>query len=39
MDSACGIVLRCISHEVMMLVIDVSTGGEVCWAEIRKLER
>jgi len=26
------------SHEVLTIVVDVSTGGEVCWAEFRKSE-
>ena len=30
LDSACQMCLRCMSHEVLTVVIDVSTGGEVC---------
>jgi len=26
------------SHEVLTVVVDVSPGGEVCWAEFRKSE-
>ena len=32
-DSARQIGLRCTSHEVLTVVVDVSTGGEICWAE------
>jgi len=39
LDSARQIGLRCTSHEVLTVVVDVSTGGEICWAEIRKTER
>ena len=30
LDSARQIGLRCTSHEVLTVVVDVSTGGEIC---------
>jgi len=30
LDSACLMCLRCMSHEVLTIVVDVSEGGEVC---------
>ena len=34
LDSVCRICPGCMSHEVLIVVVDVSTGGEVCWAEL-----
>jgi len=39
LDSMHQIGLRCLSYEVLTVVVDVSTVGEVCWAEIQKTER
>jgi len=39
LDSMHQIGLRCLCHEVLTVVVDVSTVGEVCWAEIQKTER
>jgi len=36
LDSGHQIRPRCIPHEVLTVVVDVSTGGEICWAEFRK---
>jgi len=33
LDSARQICPGCMSHEALTVVVDVSTGGEVCWAE------
>ena len=34
LDSARRICLGCMSHEVLTVVVDVSTGDEVCWGGI-----
>jgi len=38
LDSARQICPECKSPEVLTVVVDVSTSGEVCWAEFRKSE-
>jgi len=34
LDSARQICLWCMSHEVLTVVVDVSAGGQVRWADI-----
>jgi len=39
LDSACRIGLRSHPPESSDYSVDVSTGGEICWAEFRKSEK
>jgi len=38
LDSARQIGLRRVPHEVLRVVVDAPTGGEICWAEFRRSE-